>query len=57
MSTDDDPDLCNDKRSRGVLKATIEIGRLAQVRLGFLITSPKEGICIRKSNLSRNLNP
>ena len=44
LSTDDDdPDLCNCKRSRGILKATIEIGRLAQARLGFLITFPKEG--------------
>lgn len=43
MSTDDDPDLSNYKRSRGIRKATIEISRLAQARLSFFITFPKEG--------------
>lgn len=33
MNTDDDPDLSKNKKSRGILKATIKIGWLTQARL------------------------
>ncbi len=48
MSTDDDPDLCDYKRSRVILKVIVETDRLAQVRLStfsqlITLTSQKKG--------------